>query len=82
MTIKERVHHLVEALPEDDLQAVERYLDRLQAASGDPVQRALLRASLLEPEELSPEDEAAIDEALKDDGDISHAKALHLLKHQ
>lgn len=80
MTTKERVHHLIEALPDDDLQAVEHYLGQLQAAAGDPVLRALLRASILEPEELSPDDEDAIDEALNDDSDISHAEALRLLK--
>ena len=80
MTTKERVHHLVETLPDDDLQAVERYLDQLQAASGDPARRALLRASVSAPEELSPEDEAAIDDALNDDSDISHPEALWLLK--
>lgn len=56
-----------------------RNLEPVWKADGDAILRALLRASVLEPEELSPDDEAAMDEALNDDSDISHAEALRLL---
>lgn len=61
MTAKEKLHRIVNALPESELTAAERYLEYL-AQSADPV--AL--ACELAPEDDEPvtdEDRAAIEEA-------------------
>jgi hypothetical protein len=79
MSTRERVHHLVDKLPEDDLEVIERYLDRLQDVAMDPAQRAFLRAATLTPENLSPEDEAAIDDALGEDEELSHDEVRRML---
>lgn len=80
-TVKAEVHELIEALSYDELVAIKEFLCRLQATS-NPIDRALLRASLREPEELSDSDLAAIQEA-KDAvaaGDImSHEELLRRL---
>lgn len=65
MTLKERVHLLVEELPERQLALAERLLKELEAAETDPVLDALLKAPI--DDEPETEDErAAIDEALAD----------------
>lgn len=79
MTTRERVHQLVDDLSEQDLESVERYLDRLQEVSDDPVQRAFLQAAILPPEKLSPEEAAAVDAALADDEELSHDDVRRLL---
>jgi len=79
MSTRERVHHLVDNLPDDDLEAIERYLVRLQDVAMDPVQRAFLRAATLTPENLSAEDEAAIDDALGEDEELSHDDVRRML---
>lgn len=56
MTVKKRVDQIIDQLPQEDLEALACFLERLDAED-DPVERAFLRASLLEPEELSPEEE-------------------------
>ena len=43
MSLKDRVHHLVDELPEPELTMAERYLQYLRLTA-DPVQRALLDA--------------------------------------
>ena len=59
MTAKERLHQLVEELPEEDVPAAQRLLEDL-CARRDPVLRALLTA----PEEpATPEELEAIQEA-------------------
>lgn len=73
MATREHVYRLVDELPDDDLEAVEHFLERLNAASDDPFERALLRAAVLEPEALSPEDEEALAEA---DADIAAGRMI------
>lgn len=53
MTVKEKLYHLVNALPETELLAAERYLEYL-AHSADPVALAL---------ELAPEDDEPVTDA-------------------
>lgn len=53
MTVKEKLYHLVNALPETELVAAERYLEYL-AHLADPVALAL---------ELAPEDDEPLTEA-------------------
>ena len=60
MTIKERVHQLVDELPERDLHTAKRFLEYLRNCS-DPVLRAFLEAPL-DDEPLTPEEAAAIRE--------------------
>ncbi|MBI4493665.1 MAG: type II toxin-antitoxin system Phd/YefM family antitoxin [Chloroflexi bacterium] len=55
MTIKERLHRLVDELPEREVQAAERYLEYLRRVGRGPVLRALLDAS--EDDEPETEDE-------------------------
>jgi hypothetical protein len=43
VSLKDRVHHLVDELPEPELQTAERFLQYLRATA-DPVQRALMEA--------------------------------------
>jgi hypothetical protein len=64
-TVKAQIHEHVEALSDDDLIALNEFLCRLQATE-NPLDRALLRASLREPEELSAADRAALQEAQDD----------------
>lgn len=65
MTRKERLHRLVEELPESELGAAERYLEYLRLAATDPVLHAFLTA----PEDDEPESDeerAAVAEAVED----------------
>ncbi|MGH2532918.1 MAG: hypothetical protein ACRDJW_11525 [Thermomicrobiales bacterium] len=62
MLTRERVHQLIEELPESELPAVERFIEQRRATT-DPFLRALANAPE-DDEPLSPEDEAAIKEGL------------------
>lgn len=65
MTTKERIHRLVDALPEGDLETAERVLEGLAAlAVSDPVARALA---------LAPEDDEPDDDDV--DGGLTEARA-------
>ena len=80
-TVKSEVHELVDTLSYDELVAIKEFLCRLKATES-PIDRALLRASLREPEELSKADLIAIQDA-KDavaagDG-INHEELLRRL---
>jgi hypothetical protein len=62
MTTRDRVHRLVDELPDDELHAAERYLARLREIASDPV----LRAFMLAPEDdepLTPDEIIDIEEA-------------------
>jgi hypothetical protein len=75
LATREHIHQLIEPLPEDDLDAVEEFVERLCSTIDDPFARAHLRAALHEPETLSPEDEAALvaaDEGIAAGRVISH----------
>lgn len=77
--------HIVERIAElapEDLDALEEYLNRLQAAGADPVRRAFVRASLLTSEKLSPADEAAVEEALADDVYYSREELERILREE
>ena len=74
MVARDRVHRFVDDLPAEDLEALGHFLERL-VSEQDPVERAFLRASLLEPESLSPEDEQLLREAEED------VKAGRLISH-
>jgi len=60
-TERERIHRLVDELPDEELHAALRYLEYLRDMARDPVLRAFLEAPL-DDEPLTPEDEAAIRE--------------------
>lgn len=62
MQTRDRLHALIDALPEGELPAVERFLTA-RGASDDPFLRALANAPV-DDEPLTPEDEAAIQEGL------------------
>lgn len=47
---KERLHHLIDELPESELDAAERVLEYLRARGRDPLLRALVEA----PEDEEP----------------------------
>jgi hypothetical protein len=71
MTIKERLHHLVDALPESEVPTATRILEAL-VATADPV----LRAHLLAPED---DESTAGDD---DDGGLTEARAESSLSHE
>jgi len=62
VTTKERLHRLVDELPDDELQAAERFLEYLRLTGRDPFLRALLEAPV-DDEPLSTAEEAALAEA-------------------
>jgi hypothetical protein len=64
-TLKAQIYEQVETLSKDDLVALGEFLCRLQATE-NPRDRALLRASLREPEDLTEADRAALQEARED----------------
>lgn len=64
MQTRERIHDLVDALAEETLPAVERFLERIRDG-GDPILVALANAPE-DDEALTPEEEAAIEEGLAD----------------
>jgi hypothetical protein len=59
MTTKELLHHLVEALPDDELREAHAFLEYLRLRKADPV----LRAALLAPVDDEPSDPAEDAEA-------------------
>jgi hypothetical protein len=62
MTVQERLHQLVDELPESELHVAERFLAYLRDVGGDP----FLRALALAPEDDEPttaEEDAAAAEA-------------------
>ena len=64
MLPKERLHELVERLPEEEFHAAERYLTYLQE-QGDPLLRRLLQAPL-DDEAEADDEQAAVEEARGD----------------
>ena len=65
MAIKDRLHRLVDDLPESEISAAERYLEYLRLAGHDPVLHAILTA----PEDDEPEtdeERIAVAEGLED----------------
>ncbi len=61
---KERLYHLVDQVPEDEVHTAERFLEYL-SATHDPVLRSLMAAPA-EDEPITPEEEEAVREALED----------------
>jgi hypothetical protein len=78
MTVKERLHQLVDALPESEAHAAERYLNYLrETANETPLMRALRNA----PEDDEPyteAEQAAVAEA-RAEPDVAHAEARRRL---
>ena len=64
MTTRERLHELVERLPEEDVEAALRLLAGV-GQEGDPVLRALANAPI-DDEPESAEERAAVEEGLRD----------------
>lgn len=71
MTMKERLHQLVDELPENQTPAAERLLEALKAGTLDSVGLALLLAPE-DDEPVTPGEEAAVREAREalDRGDL------------
>lgn len=67
---KERLHRLIELIPEPEIHAAQRYLEYL-AEHGDPFMRALKNAPETD-EPLSDEDREALEEGRRalDEGDV------------
>jgi predicted transcriptional regulator len=61
---KEKLHRLVDSLPNEEVRAAERYLEYL-AEHGDPFIRTLMRAAF-DDESVTEEEEAGVREALDD----------------
>lgn len=70
MTTKERLHHLVDLLPESEEQTAARILEAL-AATADPVLRAHL---------LAPDDDESGDDDL--DGGLTEARSEDSISHE
>jgi predicted transcriptional regulator len=64
MTLKEKVHRLVDELPEAEMPEVARYLEHLRKKS-DPLQRAL-REAPEDDEPITEEEAQAIEEGERD----------------
>jgi predicted transcriptional regulator len=66
MTTKERIHRMVDDLPESELDTVERVLEGLSALSlSDPVAEALANATV-DDESVTDEEAQAIEEGERD----------------
>ena len=65
MTDRERLHDLVEHLPEPEVHAALRFVEYLRQSEDDPVLRAL-RDAPPDDEPLTEEDIAALEEAWED----------------
>lgn len=65
MTVKERLHQLIEGLPEDRLVTAERLLAELHAEGDDPLVRRLLEAPI-DDEPVTAEDRATLAESEAD----------------
>jgi hypothetical protein len=72
MASREYIVDQLSQLPLEDLEALEEYLERLQAAGDDPFLRAMVRASMRTPEMLTPEEEASIDASRANPNFIAH----------
>lgn len=62
MAIKDKLHHLVDRLPDSEVPAAERYLEYLSLARRDPFLQALVNAPL-DDEPETEEERAAVAEA-------------------
>lgn len=62
MAAAEHLHELIDSLSPEVQEALASFLEHL-SAEDDPVERAYMRASLLEPEDLSEEDMMTLKEA-------------------
>lgn len=65
MTLKEKLHRLIDDLPPSELAAAERFLEYLRDRGTDPVLRALESAPE-DDEPETPEEAAAVQEARED----------------
>jgi hypothetical protein len=65
MTARERLHALVNDLPEEEVDATLRFVEHLHGPESDPVLVAL-REAPLDDEPLTDEDLMALEEARKD----------------
>lgn len=65
MTEKERLHSLVEELPDPEVHAALRFIEYLRREASDPVARALQEAPY-DDEPLTAEDLAELDAAERD----------------
>jgi predicted transcriptional regulator len=65
MTDRERLHDLVEDLPESEVHAALRFIEYLRRSENDPV-LAALRDARPDDEPLTEEDVAALEEAYED----------------
>lgn len=59
---KERIHKLIDELPEEEVPVAERFLRYLCDIGNDPVKRALLNASE-DNEAITPKEEEMVNEA-------------------
>jgi hypothetical protein len=81
MTDRERLHDLVEDLPESEVHAALRFVEYLRQSEDDPVLKAL-RDAPPDDEPLTEEDLAALEEAYEDLGQgrvVSHEEARRRL---
>jgi hypothetical protein len=62
MTLKDRLHQLVDELPDDEVAAAQRYLEYLRDIGTDPVLRAFASAPVND-EPVTDQDRVAIAEA-------------------
>lgn len=62
MVAVKQIHDLVDRLSDEEQEVLASFLERF-SSEDDPMERAFLRASLLEPEDLSEEDKRALQEA-------------------
>lgn len=65
MTDRERLHSLVDDLPEGEVRAALHFVESLRTSEEDPVLRAL-RDAPLDDEPVTEEDRAALEEAWED----------------
>ena len=66
MTERERLHALVDDLPEDEIHTTLRFVEHLRSPEDDPVLKAL-REAPFDDEPLTDEDLAALREAEEDE---------------
>ncbi len=65
MTVKEKLHRLVDELPEKEARAAERFLEYLRNVGSDPVLGALMAAPI-DDEPETEEERAAVADAYED----------------
>jgi hypothetical protein len=81
MTEKERLHSLVDDLPESEVHAAMRFVEYLRIGAADPVMR-VLREAPLDDEPVTAEDLAELEAAERDRKQsrvVSHAEARRQL---